>query len=45
MAVHHPFPDDDYLAHAETYRAFKRGVAMSIAAAATVLILMSVFLL
>ncbi|MGE3228288.1 MAG: hypothetical protein AB7J30_02500 [Hyphomicrobium sp.] len=45
MAVHQPFPDDEYLAHAATYRAFKRGVAMSIAAAATTLILLAFFLL
>jgi len=45
MAVHQPFPDDDYMTHAATYRAFKRGVAMAIATAAATLTLLAFFLL
>lgn len=45
MTTHDPVVNDDFIAHVQTYRSFVRGVAMAIATAATVLILMAVFLL
>jgi hypothetical protein len=44
MTTHDPVVDADYIAHVQTYRSFVRGVAMSIATAATILILMAIFL-
>lgn len=45
MVTSHPVLDVDYAAHAETYRAFLRGVRLSVGAIALVLILLAYFLL